>query len=325
MNRHSLLLALWSAASLILLAALLPALDATGGDLAAAIGGAPWSMFATVMGLTVLNLAAGAQKWRISTQLFGTAATKIGMLAAFESTALGAFLGQVAPMQLTTAAVRALLARRTPGGARLALGTTLHEQTFDLIALIAAVLTAAAVHWVDSSASLAVIAGFVVAAALLGLMQSILRMGSNLASRLAGRSTGPARQAMRGYASALAVAAEAPAGIVVKLVLLSVVRIALLTTRTTVIAIALAPSVTVLDVVLAYPVVAIIMAIPLTPAGLGVVEWSWAAVLIAAGASPDQAAITALSFRIVNLLALAAVLAVLGLMRLGVRERRGIG
>ena len=84
--------------------------------------------------------------------------------------------------------------------------------------------------------------------------------------------------------------------------------------RTLVVAVALEPGIDPAIVAFGYPVAALITAVPITPAGLGVAEWTWSGFLIAGGAAPAVAAIIAVSFRVVGICSLIVLVLILHLV-----------
>lgn len=321
MSRHHKLVLLWSAASLALVAVLFPAFGTTPAVVVARLASAPWTMYALVVLLTVGNQLAGAQKWRFAARQLSGGAHTYSMRASFETTVLGALLGQVLPIQVTTAVVRGIVGSARSGGAPIAVGATAFEQLFDLVVLCAAGLAGLAAIGIGLGIPMSV--SLVLSAAFAGVLLSrgfcesaraIIAMSRRNASVRLAR---PLRRAEVILTSASSVSWRAT----IVLGLLSVARMLFMAGRVVAVAAVIAPRADRWEVALGYPAIGIVGALPITPGGLGVVEWSWSGLLLHAGALPSEAAVAAISLRIVNLAALTAILAFAGALRVVVPER----
>jgi uncharacterized membrane protein YbhN (UPF0104 family) len=316
MRRQHRLLVLWTAASLVLLCALFPAFDTTPAAVLRALHSAPLSMYAVVILLTLANQLAGAQKWRLASEQLGGDGRRHDLAHAFETTALGAFLGQVMPIQVSTAMVRGMVGGRNRGGAATAIGATVHEQAYDFIVLLPAAvagLVALILEWSAPTAGAAMLGAVAVA---IVLAPRLIWLARDLLSVVRTQTKGRTARFMLDADRALFGASGVPRSLSLQLGMLSLVRAVCMAARIVVIAAVMAPAADALLIALGYPTVGIVGALPLTPAGLGLVEWSWSGLLIHAGSPAADAAAAAISMRVVNLLALGVILVALGGMRL---------
>lgn len=320
-HRHR-LVALWTAASLVLLVALFPVFDTTPADVTRGLMAAPWSMYGTVLALTVINQLAGAERWRLAAAHLSDGAARHSRGHAFETTALGAFLGQVVPIQLSTAMVRGMLGAKTQGGARTAVGATVHEQAYDLVVLLPAAVAGAIALLGDWSIAASAALMLAAVACAIAVAPQLFGAARAVAVFVRDRSHGRLARVLDVANTALFGASGVPRNASVVLGLLSVVRAVCMAGRVVVIAAVLAPDADPVGVALGYPTVGIIGAMPLTPAGLGLVEWSWSGLLVHAGALPSAAATAAISMRLVNMMVLGVIMAVLVALRVG-RPARG--
>lgn len=316
MSRQHRLIALWSALSLALLASLFPAFGTTPADLFARLAAAPWTMYALVLVLTLANQLAGAEKWRIGARQFSGDTHRYSIRQSLETTALGALYGQVLPVQITTALVRGTVGSARAGGSRVAVSATAYEQFFDLVVLSASALAGV----LAISGGLAAGAGAVlVGSAAIGaafLAPRLLGAFHAVARLIRGFGTTHAPRWLHRTEAALAGAAGVPTGAAAAIGLLGVARVALMIARVAAVAAVIAPEADSWEVALGYPVVGVIGALPITPGGLGVMEWSMSGLLLHAGAVPANAAVAAISLRLVNLSALTVILVATGVLRL---------
>jgi uncharacterized membrane protein YbhN (UPF0104 family) len=325
MSRRHRLIALWTAASLVLLLALFPAFGARPSSVADALASGPWTMYAAVLLLTVLNQLAGAQKWRVAAARLADGGASYALRHAFETTVLGALLGQVVPIQLTTAMVRGIMGEKAQGGARIAVGATVYEQAFDLVVLLPAGVAGAFALLLDCSTALS--AGLMLTAAVGSIVvaPSLFDFARAVTAFTGRTCRGRAAHLLGRVSTALSGAARVPTGTSLELGLLSLFRLGCMAARVAVIASALAPTADSASIALGYPTVGIIGALPVTPAGLGVVEWSWSGLLVHAGAPPADAVTAAISMRLINLLVLAVILLAVVALRFTVRRPDSTG
>jgi uncharacterized membrane protein YbhN (UPF0104 family) len=133
---------------------------------------------------------------------------------------------------------------------------------------------------------------------------SALRLGSRFSARLFGALAAAPEGMLGQMAEALERAGRAPAGVMAGLVGLSAARLVVVTLRAVAVALVFVPEVSPVLVAAAYPAAGLVQALPFTPAGLGLAEWSWTGLLVLAGAMAPAAAMAALAFRAVNVIAL---------------------
>jgi len=235
-------------------------------------------------GVLAIGLLAGllaylsAERWRMIERQAGAHAPP-SRLRAFGLTAIGVALGQALPVQLATVVSRAIGSRalHPPASPRPVI-VTLYEQGFDVaVALVLACDTGAyfalgrrVSWWLLAAPSL------VVGLAAAGVVAHLLRRFC--------QAEAP-RGRLRAWLAGLSEANLFAPRLARRLMLIAVVRFCLtalmagLTSWTTGLA---AP----LDhLFIALPLVVVATAAPLTPAGLGINEWTYAAVLTWLGAS----------------------------------------
>ena len=286
------------AAGLLLVAALVVMLDLDGASIIAATKQVSAPVFITAALLTLVNQLIGVARWRLATVWLAPDADMGGYLAMLRSTLAGSLLGQVLPMQ---AAMPMARWAQTRGG--WSVGTTLYEQLFDLVTLIAAAIGAAASLALGFSGWMAVSIFFGVTVLGCAATRPALSVLGMMAGHYQRRNL-PAAKLASTFDDGLQRAASAPTQLLAAMSALSLLRLLVLIARATILAVALIPAISAMHVALGYPVVGLIMAIPISPAGLGIAEWTWTGVLMAAGAGASAAGLAAIAFRIINLLAL---------------------
>ena len=307
------LIALWLLLSLGVAASLFPILGVSPAMALIALGDIPAIQFLPIIVLTLVNQLAGAQKWRIAMRHLGSGPTSGGLFVAFESTALGAFFGQVIPIQISTALVRRARPGTSAGERSLGIAATIYEQGYDLLVLVFASLGAvAAVFWKLSLTKALCVA---LLAVTLGIaaFQATIKLFAGLTSQGRQDPRARARERLARYAAVLMVASSVPTGAVVRLAALSLVRMACMIGRLAVIAAVLAPDADRGRLAVAYPVFGIAASLPLTPAGLGIAEWSWAGLLVFSGSQRQSAVSCAFALRLANMTALLVILCGIGL------------
>jgi hypothetical protein len=222
-----------------------------------------------------------------------------------ELTTFGEFFGQLVPVQLSTLVVRWVFLGREIRTSGFVARATVFEQTFDLILVIAGSVAAVAVIGLGLGppAGLAVLA-FLVAISLLAL-RACLRTGANIFRGLV------QRHIWRGIAGAMSEgfghAAAAPSAVLATLSLYSLLRLILVALRAMAVLAVFAPVTASWLVLLASPPIALLTTLPVAPAGLGVAEWSWSAVLVHGGTAVSVAAVAALAVRLTNIVALLVI------------------
>jgi len=236
----------------------------------------------------------GAVKWWLI--LRETGGGTVGLRDASAATAIGALAGQVMPIQLVTPAARAWIARRHRIPLGRALGTSLMEQAFEVIvlatmALIGAVLVLGGVAPFLGGAAVAAGAGL-----LLLLSSRLALVPSALSEHEAGGLKSVLSKVVRGVADAARLSRK----LFVQLTGLSLMRYVLLAGLNVTLLSVLVPEASPVTLFAAYPLVLFLMSLPFFPGGLGVVELTWASVLMANGETATAAAEAAIALRIVS-------------------------
>lgn len=280
---------------LALLVVLLQASGATPSGILRTLGAIHWPFYALIMaGQSVMVLIA-ALKWRIVlSETLNYKAISLG--AATSATATGTLLGQVLSIQISVPIVRAWVARKYGIGAHAAAGTSLFEQSLELLTLGLAALTGVLLVTFGP-----VVAGIVMLALLLvwvPILKPTLRFSSQ-AVRAIGKflRIGSATTIL---ADGLNQAADQSPAVLQKLIGLSVLRYALIAVFNVGIVMMLLPGLDPLPLFVAYPLILLLSSVPFLPAGLGVAEVTWTSALLLQGIDAATAAETAVSLRIVS-------------------------
>jgi uncharacterized membrane protein YbhN (UPF0104 family) len=309
------------AALLVLAAALLYLLSVRGGlSIATIVQTCARVSLPTLICLGALlgaNLALCALKWLVAMRaLAPDQRTHPGFLDAMLATTLGALLGQIMPFQLGVGLARAAAGFSGVGSPGVNLGTTFYEQLFDLIVLAAAAAVGAAgltLHAGTLGWPFLALAGggaSVVAALRLAWLLTT-------AARLVGFALMPERyrRLAATLIDAAGQAAHTPPSVLLRLLALSGVRYAASVAWVLGLLAALRLSADAGRVAAAFPLTQIIACLPFTPGGLGVIEWTWSAVMVWAGASLGAAALFAVAARVFGALGIALLLVPLALLR----------
>lgn len=314
MPARSFWLVLWMAGGLGLIYLMLRYLGVSLVEVLAALREAPIWMYVSVTVLTFANQIVGALKWRTAARWLATEKKEPSLFQMVETTSVGSFFGQIIPPQISAVMARWIIAQPEERRGGWAVKSTIFEQMFDLLVLVCAGLAGLSMFMLHVSGAAAV--GVVLLSLVVGLAG--LRIGLGVGWRLClAAARLPIGQALLlNAADSFAHAYAAPRRVSVKLSLWSLLRLLLLALRAVVIAVVFAPAASPLLVAAGYPAVGLIAALPITPAGLGVMEWSWSGVLIASGAAAPNAAIAALGLRLVSLVSLTVIMALFAVLRL---------
>jgi uncharacterized membrane protein YbhN (UPF0104 family) len=304
-----------SAAAGILLAVILVVLlfwqfDLSLSDLGHSLASVPTWAFGAVFGLTLINQCIGVIRWqRVTASLFPDAAGP-AFLPALTATSWGSFFGQVLPVQLAMTAARWVLVKRSG-----AVGSTLFEQLMDLVVLSAASAAAVLVLMLGAPAYVGVLTLLVlIGCAVVGLPLALTLVASLITN--ATRSITPISAKGRKVSAVLTAMAELPRGLIHWLLAWSTARLTVLALRMVIVVAVLIPAMDQGLVALGYPIVGLALGIPITPAGLGVADWTWTGLLVLAGAGAAAAALAALVARCLNFLSLLVIVIVLTTARL---------
>ncbi len=279
---------------------------------------AGWAL-AAIVALLGANLALATMKWLFVMRAMEPDHKSHPPFAdAMLATTFGALLGQAMPFQVGVALSRSMAGKLGVGWSPSAnLGTTVYEQAFDAVVVGAAGVVAIPGYFLHlkpaSWAALIVLSGGLVVAVslvlpfLLGVFADLLRrvpLGhrfDGLAARMhcaVGRAATLSRRAL------------------VILALLSVLRYATNLFLILVLLSALDLLHYAAPTAAAFPLIQVVAFVPITPGNLGVVEWSWSAALVSAGASFGAAATFALTTRVASFVALLILIAPLLAARL---------
>ncbi|MDG4650162.1 lysylphosphatidylglycerol synthase domain-containing protein [Roseibacterium sp. SDUM158017] len=296
-----------------------------GEAVVAALSAPPW-LYAVVTCLTLANLVVGALKWQVAADHLAQPVRRTGFLRRVELTSLGEFFGQLIPVQLSTLLVRWVLLDREVRASGYVARATIFEQAFDLILVLSGSVAAIAVIGFDLAAGPAVATMAAMVAASLVALRACLRGGERLLRALDRR--GVRAGGFAAAADGFAHAAAAPAAVLATLSLYSLLRLVLVALRAGAVLAVLAPSTAIWLVFVASPPIALLTSLPIAPAGLGMAEWSWSAVLVHGGTAASVAAVAALGVRLTNMVALCVIVGGLTLLRrIGTRraDARGSG
>jgi uncharacterized membrane protein YbhN (UPF0104 family) len=307
--RRRLSLAGWAVVSVALLALLFLKLDISLADLGVAFGNTPAWLLLVVLGATAVIQAITSWRWKIAIDWLSPDHGRLRFLELLNATTVGTALGQVLPMQVSLSLGRWWLARETRG--KWIVGTTLYEQMFDLVVLLAGGIGAAVA--ISLSAAPAVsLAVFAIAVACGTLaVRHAFSTGHWVAVRMAGFK-GLMGALGAKLVAPLGTARAAPTRVLVLLGTTSIAKLLLLVVRAVAIAAVFAPAARLWTVAIGYPLIGLAVANPFTPGALGVAEWSWVGLLILAGSSATAAGVAAIVLRVMNLSALGVVLVAAG-------------
>ena len=308
----------WSLVLFLLALACTVALGAwsglTFGDAVQTLVSAPLWLVAAITGLTALQIALGAWKWR---RVLGkTGGTRQGVSFSFYygCTALAAFLSQFLTVYVASVFVRGWAVKRWHGlAASHGAGTSLFEQVFDVIALVVMAMPALIVWSLGGDLwqwGLATLAAISVGAFCLRFSGSALRTLSTIEPFL------PKLRALtdlcrRGESSGLL---SSP--FLLEMYVVSMLRYFAMLARIPLLVAAFGLPLALSDAVPGFTIVQATQLAAITPGQLGIREWTWSGVLAFRGYDLPLAARFAIDLRVIGMLAMAlASLPVIGLLR----------
>ena len=312
-SRNFLLLGAWTLSGLFLIWLLFALSSVSLSDAIAAFRSTPLWMFAAVIALTFVYLVLGTLKWRVAARNLSEPTRDPGSLRLLELTTLGEFFGQIIPTQVSMLLVRWFLMDRDNRASGYAVRATFFEQVFDLLLLICGSLATIAYFILDISAVRLLVVFFCFLAIGFILLRPIFRLATNVFGILAELRT--FSRFSRTVYDGLKKISSAPRGVMLLLCNYSLARLAVAVARAVLVIWFFVPSVSGWLIFFASPAIGLLVALPISPAGLGVAEWSWSAVLIMGGAAAPAAAIAALSLRLVNLVSLSVLVLMTTLAR----------
>jgi uncharacterized protein (TIRG00374 family) len=273
-----------------------------------------WALLCILV-LTGANLAFGTLKWLLVIRAF---APEQGLLPRFSdallTSALGELLGQTMPVQAGIALARSMASRFGIGRSlRGNLGTTIYEQLFDLLVLCSAAIVGLLGQMTHLGAVGWLFLAFLSVSAL-ALISFRLPTLLKLCTRWLGRILRVDKQGdIFGLQEAAIRSSRISFSVVTQLITLSILRYVVNLMRVVVVLGALSMWVYAIPAMIGFPLIQIVGVVPITPGNLGVIEWTWSAVLASAGATMAAAAVFALTSRIVNFAAVAIlVLSLIG-------------
>lgn len=317
---RTLMTILMAGAGVGLIYALFRTFGATGADFMAALSRSPWQLYAAVTIVLILNNLVGVFKWRAAIRWLDPTHAMPPVVASLEASIFGALFGLLLLPQVTSAAARWLVLKRNGGRGSLAVSTTFYEQVCDMFMLTTAGIAGFVILLFalgPVAAGFLVMAAFVVAlvamrpifatsAALFGAVQRLLPPG---------RITG----GLGTFADVLHRLAAAPWRTSLTMMNFSALRLVLQICHGLAITLVFAPTAAPALVAAGVPAGVLAAALPISPNGLGIADWTWGGMLILAGATPIAAAIAALASRIAYMTSLGLVGGAFFLVRLTTR------
>lgn len=300
--------------ALLLIVILMRLTGSSTSDVAAIFHRLPlWSWAAVAVGHGLMVVLA-ATRWRLVIAATAPSQPKLKYGPAISSTALGTLAGQVLPIQLVTPVIRAWVAKREAIATSVALGTSALEQTFDIIALLAASAVGALLLSFAGPIPISLISMIVATLALLGVLSLALRWICRFLAaathRLAGLISslaGTLGVLTRGFHAAASLG-DMTLFLVTALSAVRYVTVAALNIGILHLAF---PETSLSALILAAPIALLLGAVPIFPAGLGVIEMTWSGALVLAGVEPAEALAGALALRVVSTLGYLAIVPIL--------------
>jgi len=258
-----------------------------------------------LIALTALHALLAAEKWRLVEGRL-TRGTALPRRLCFAFTAIGMAAGQVLPMQVATALTRSLGARIVTGsGAMRGALATVFEQMFDVIVAVLCGLVSLACLWRGDLRWWAGGAAAVLVVCMLTAGPAAAAAGAATAWLAMLRSRWAARLAQLGRA--LTGCGLFDATLARRLFVLSVLRMVVLWLMAVATTQSVGLDISLLQLAAALPLVVVASALALTPANIGINEWTFAAAFTAFGADFEVAAQWALVNRVLVAVAALAV------------------
>ncbi|EEE35636.1 conserved hypothetical protein [Rhodobacteraceae bacterium KLH11] len=280
-------------------ALLIVLLDLTGATLAGithVLRGISWPVYVLIMAAQSLIVLIAAMKWRIVlSETLGNQTIPLG--AATSATATGALFGQVISIQVSVPIVRAWVARRYGISAHAAAGTSLFEQSLELLTLGLAALAGLTLVAFGTVAAIGIMLMLLVIG--VPLMKPALRLMAKVV-RQAGKWI-KAGSAFTVLSDGLNHAANQSPAVLHKLMGLSLIRYVLIAALNVGVVWMLLPKLDPLPLFVSFPLILLVISLPFLPAGLGIAEVTWASALFVQGIDAATAAETAVSLRIVSI------------------------
>ena len=262
--------------------------------------------FAALVALMSLHILLAGEKWRLVYRRMVPGAALSRRLC-FCFTAIGTAVGQVLPMQLATALTRSFCSHLVTGsGAVRGALATAFEQIFDIAVVALCGLASLYCLWSGdlsrwtAIAGVAIATGFILGGPVLGTAASASKWLATAHVMLGDR--------MGRFGRALAESGLFEQKLTRHLFVLSVLRFAVLWLMAIATTYAVGLNVSALQLAAALPLVVLATALAVTPGGIGINEWTFAAALTAFGADFE----TATQFALVNRVLVAAAALMIG-------------
>lgn len=308
---------LMAGAGVGLIYALFRTFGAAASDFMQELSQAPWQLHAAVTTIVILNNLVGVLKWRAAIRWLDPATAMPPMVASFEASIFGSLFGLLLLPQVTAAATRWLVLKRNGGRGSLAVSTTFYEQVCDIFMLTTAGLAGLVILILAPGpmiGGLLVVAAFATA---LIAMRPIFAAGAAVFAGIR-RLLAPGRIAAGSgtVAEVLRRLAAAPWRASLAMMSYSALRLVLQIGHGLAIVFVFAPTASPTLVAAGVPAAVLAAALPISPSGLGVADWTWGGLLVLAGATPVAAAIATLASRVAYMIALGVVGAALVFARL---------
>ncbi len=248
--------------------------------------------FTSVILLTTLHIWLSAEKWRIVTAN-SINRTKYAKSFFFKYTALGALLSEFVPAYLSSTAVRSVALRFhhdipvLRGSA-----TSIFDQIFDVYVFFLCSISSVIFLFFETS----LIQYLYLNTAFLLVGVSVIY----LAQKLLPSQTQDSNKIFWQFISWL----QANKNTLIKLYYLSVIRFFIIIIRNMLIVSFLQINIPYQDILIASPLVQLSILVALTPGSIGVLEWSWTGLLNFMSVNLADAALYAMTNRIISLLAI---------------------
>lgn len=242
-----------------------------------------------------------AMRWRVLLRAVSPQGETLSLLHATGATTSAAMAGQILPIQLCTPVIRAWFASWFDIPVLRSLGTSVLEQTFQLLVLVSAAVLSflflmPATGWAfDATVAILILAAMVL------FVRTGVQMTSKLLEIIADQGISRFSKTAASLRLGFEKTAQLPDRVLISVTALSLFGYAVMAALNAVLLSAIA-GVEILPLLIAYPVVLFLMSLPVFPGGIGVVEATWAGVLVNEGVPFDQAVESALALRVVSTL-----------------------
>ncbi len=322
-NRRNILTYLiWAGIGVAIIVTLFSVSGLTIAGLVATIISVPLWIYVVLAILQAAILLLASVKWRIVLGQFPIGGRVLPLRDALAGTTLGTLAGQVLPIQLVTPFARAWVAQPHQISTTRAVGTSVFEQVFEVVVLLTMGLVSVLVLVAKLGPVLSGLSALIVGLVVVTLIAPVFHILRKFSLWFSGYLPTMAAKSFSSVEKALQQASAFPKRVLFQLTMLSFLRYLGMVTLNVWIISVLAPGSDILLLVLAYPTVLLVMSMPFIPGGLGIVEVTWAGVLVAQGIEPADAVVVALSLRVVSTIAFLAVAPLLLMFRSNAAEAK---